>query len=157
MPWGEAMTTKNLKYTPLKFRLPIIEANRVVTLRVTDMMCRTGVRDDPSHCALALAGHAAFRGLRRVQVMRNVAYFEFPTYVEKFRTSAGARRAILKFDKTGEFAPGDYTFVGCSGMAERKKRNDGKYKRNGSQPAAGSRMRAKAIPPRGNGKIGWAP
>ena len=138
------------RFIPLQPNLPILEAERYITIRVTIEDIEAGVRDDPRHCALALAAAREFgRTLKQVQVMTTVAYFEFRDRVERFECNARTRDMIRRFDQTGEFEPGDYTFkpVRPSETRSGKKSKNIRHGRhlNGTHPTAGRRQEQTVI------------
>ena len=142
-------TPKLSKRPHLRYRLPIINSGREIILQVTGQDCKMGKRDSPEACALALAARHELRGLKRVQVMKRYAYFEFSTHVERFRVSQGTRTMIRKFDKGGMFEPGIYRFCAVPPSYLRPRTGT-----SGPKITKHSHKHGKYMRPRGNLKIG---
>lgn len=71
---------------------------------------------DPNHCALARSIGRQTGMDRGIAIFHTVAYAPFDKKgdgkitIERLYLDAATKRAIEKFDRTGEFSPGEYVF-----------------------------------------------
>lgn len=93
----------------------IVDAKQPFRFVSTVKDAETAVQKDPHNCALARAIER-YTGVKAIAIYHTVAYIPFDKkgdgeqVIERFSIDAGTRRAIEKFDETGEFAPGEYFF-----------------------------------------------
>lgn len=93
--------------------LRVREAKHDIILRVTDDDVAAAKRRDPENCALAQCAKRMFHVPRAI-FFRQICYVQLPEektgeqVLYRFLVSSKARRDIVKFDLTGEVAPGGY-------------------------------------------------
>lgn len=88
----------------------VVDATVPVEVNVTGRDCGKGKKGDPSSCALArackreLLAEGAIIGI-------NTSYLISGKRAVRFQTGAGIAREIVSFDRSGDFAPGEYRLM----------------------------------------------
>lgn len=86
---------------------PVVDADKPVTVHITQEDCARGSKKDPERCAAALA-------LRRVtacdesRVHLGCTYLRFGAKWLRYATPPSLKAEIISFDRGGGFYPGDF-------------------------------------------------
>ena len=87
----------------------VVDAKTPLRFAVTDNDCKSGVVNNPEHCAGANALRRSLPNLVDVHVHRSVTLLEYPDRVVRYKTSHSVRDQVLRFDAAGKFDPGSYS------------------------------------------------
>lgn len=86
---------------------PVVDADKPVTVHITQEDCARGSKKDPERCAAALA-------LRRVtacdesRVHLGCTYLRFGNKWLRYATPPSLKAEVISFDRGGGFYPGDF-------------------------------------------------
>lgn len=86
---------------------PVVDADKPVTLQITQADCKRGSKKDPSKCAAALALKRA-TGCDECRVHIACAYLRFGDKWIRYATPPSLKAEIISFDRGGGFYPGDF-------------------------------------------------
>lgn len=92
--------------------LPVIDAKDNLRVFVTAQDIRRAKPNDPEHCVYAEACRRLF-GATKIVFLRTKAYVDLPDesgrrFVNRFEIHRYVREQIIRFDQTGEAAPGGF-------------------------------------------------
>lgn len=96
---------------------PIVDAKVAFRNIVLPQDIKGAGQKNPHHCALArsISRHTGL--VKGIAVFHHIAYAPFDKNgdgkitIERFCLDRGTKQAVEKFDRTGEFAPGEYVFL----------------------------------------------
>lgn len=86
---------------------PVVDADKPVTLQITQADCKRGSKKDPSRCAAALALKRA-TGCDECRVHIACTYLRFGDKWLRYATPPSLKAEIISFDRGGGFYPGDF-------------------------------------------------
>jgi hypothetical protein len=88
-------------------RKPVVDADKPVTLQITQADCNRGSKKDPTRCAAALALKRA-TGCDECRVHIACTYLRFGEKWLRYATPPSLKAEIISFDRGGGFYPGDF-------------------------------------------------
>jgi hypothetical protein len=88
-------------------RKPVVDADKPVTLQITQADCKRGSKKDPTRCAAALALKRA-TGCDECRVHIACTYLRFGDKWLRYATPPSLKAEIISFDRGGGFYPGDF-------------------------------------------------
>lgn len=88
-------------------RKPVVDADKPVTLQITQSDCKHGSKKDPTRCAAALALKRA-TGCDECRVHIACTYLRFGNKWLRYATPPSLKAEIISFDRGGGFYPGDF-------------------------------------------------
>jgi hypothetical protein len=94
--------------------MKVVEATAPLRVFANENDKRIAFRGDPKSCVLARACERLF-GSSAVLIFKTIAYVDLPDsngirQVNRFYVNNNVRDQIIRYDETGEFPPGGFTF-----------------------------------------------
>jgi hypothetical protein len=120
---------------------PVVDADKPVTLQITQADCKRGSKKDPTRCAAALALKRA-TGCDECRVHIACTYLRFGDKWLRYATPPSLKAEIISFDRGGGFYPGDFRLHPMSASNRLK----AVQQKPGPKPKANPRTHADATP-----------
>jgi hypothetical protein len=87
--------------------IPVVDAEKPVTIHITRADCERGSKKDPTRCAAALALKRSTR-CNESRVHLGCTYLRFGNKWLRYATPPSLKAEIISFDRGGGFYPGDF-------------------------------------------------
>ena len=87
--------------------MPVVDADKPVTIHITQADCERGSKKDPMRCAAALALKRV-TGCDETRVHLACTYLRFGNKWRRYATPPSLKAEIISFDRGGGFYPGDF-------------------------------------------------
>lgn len=93
--------------------LPVVDAQRKLTIHVSASDTKRAKRKDPTSCAVALSCVREIKGCTEARVHLGRTYIRVGDKYVRYNTPQSVRSELLLFDRGAGFEPGDYTLNPC--------------------------------------------
>jgi hypothetical protein len=87
--------------------MPVVDADKPVTIHITPADCERGSKKDPMRCAAALALKRV-TGCDETRVHLACTYLRFRNKWRRYATPPSLKAEVISFDRRGGFYPGDF-------------------------------------------------
>lgn len=108
---------------------PIVDANKNLTITLTQRQINTSHQKDSARCAFARCCEQSVNNVEAAFFFRQSAYLEYKTKIVRYMLTGAAMTEVIVFDRGGNMQPGKYVLRAPS-KAERLENKRGRDKRD---------------------------